>query len=175
MTSKVSLTRLYELMDYDQNTGYFTRKITTGSRAVAGHRAGTVRGLYRIIRIDGEDHYEHVLAWFYVTGVWPSTLVDHKSRNSLDNRFSNLRLATQAQNTANRSFTKNDTGFKGVHKARNGRFRAIITVRGRRINIGTFDTAAIAATHYDQKAIEVFGSFAATNQDLGLLQGIRNA
>lgn len=42
-------------------------------------------------------------------------LVDHKNRNTLDNRKQNLRPVTTAQNNANRAANKNSgSGFKGV-------------------------------------------------------------
>jgi len=39
----------------------------------------------------------------------------------------------------------------------------------KRIQIGNFPTAIEAARAYDAKAVELFGEFACTNNDLGLL------
>lgn len=91
--------------------------------------------------------------------------VDHKSLDTLDNRRGNLRLATQSLNNANRP-TKNASGFRGVHKTRNGTFRAIISDRSRgskNAGLGTFLTAEEAARAYDREAIRRFGSFARLN------------
>lgn len=44
-------------------------------------------------------------------------VVDHKSRNTLDNTRENLRIVDHSQNMANRGLTKaNKTGFKGVRQ-----------------------------------------------------------
>ena len=48
---------------------------------------------------------------------------------------------------------KNTTGFRGVHKIGN-RFRAKISISGKRHNVGMFGTAKEAAEAYDQAALQ---------------------
>lgn len=58
----------------------------------------------------------HRALWEIVNGKIPNGLtIDHKNRDSLDNRIENLRLATQEQQGANiLSPDKSATGYKGV-------------------------------------------------------------
>src|SRR5436853_1717981 len=44
----------------------------------------------------------------------PKILIDHIDRNTLDNRKSNLRIATTSQNAANSKSRKGSSIFKGV-------------------------------------------------------------
>lgn len=74
----------------------------------------------------------------------------------------NVRWATQSQNSANARST-NKTGYRGVDLLPSGRFRAGINVNGRKKSLGVFDTAAEAAKAYDERAVEMHGEFALTN------------
>lgn len=97
----------------------------------------------------------------YITG---HKYVDHKNGNLLDNRRENLRPANHSQNAANRRVpAHNRTGYKGVVETPNGRFTAQVFKEGRRYSPGTFDTKEEAALAYDDKAVKLFGEYAATN------------
>jgi hypothetical protein len=92
-------------------------------------------------------------------------LVDHKNRNGLDNRRSNLRLATHSQNHANRPApVHNTSGYKGVFRTRSGRWMARVTVDRIPKYLGLFDTAEEAAAVYNDAALEAWGEFALLNQ-----------
>ena len=92
-------------------------------------------------------------------------IVDHKSRDKLDNRWSNLRYATRGQNAANSKDRKGTSKFKGVcwHK-RIGKWHAQITFRTNGImrvkSLGYFTKEIDAAKAYQQAAIAWFGEFA---------------
>ena len=92
-------------------------------------------------------------------------LCDHKNHNGLDNRRSNLRLCTHAQNQQNRRpLTGCSSKYKGVCWNRDKKkWQADITVKGWHIFIGYFDYEADAAIAYDDRAIEYFGEFAWLN------------
>lgn len=74
----------------------------------------------------------------------------------------NVRWATPRQNSANTRST-NSTGVRGVDLLPSGRFRASICFEGKKKSLGVYDTAKQAGAAYDEKAIELFGEFALTN------------
>lgn len=93
----------------------------------------------------------------------PGETVDHINHNPLDNRRSNLRIATPAQNTANRRPVAGYTSrFHGVHRVQAG-WAAFISADRRRKNLGTFDTEEMAARVRDAAAIKMHGEFATLN------------
>jgi len=89
-----------------------------------------------------------------------ASLVDHIDRDRLNNRRSNLRLATRQGNSAN-SRTKRFLP-KGVYR-KYLKYRAMITVNYKSIGLGSFATVEEAAIAYDRAAKHHFGEFARTN------------
>lgn len=139
--------RLKLLVSYDKDTGLFTHikkrnGVTVGKIAGSSDPNGYIR-----IALDGRDYFAHRLAWFYMMGEWPPFQIDHVNRVTSDNRFCNLRLATNAENHQNCGMPKNNSsGFIGVdfHKPKN-KWRATIKVNGKGKHIGYFDTKEAAA------------------------------
>lgn len=95
--------------------------------------------------------------------------IDHINGNKLDNRRSNLRICSRADNSHNIGphLSRNKSGFKGVSK-RNNKWRAGIYTKGRSFHLGYFHTAKEAAKVYDQKAQELWGEFAWLNFPKGV-------
>lgn len=89
-------------------------------------------------------------------------LVGAKNGNKLDCRLKNLEWETRSTLSRRRSPTSK-TGFRGVYFD-NKRFRAIITINGKTMHIGMFDTAEEAARAYNKKALEVLGENANLNK-----------
>lgn len=92
-------------------------------------------------------------------------LVDHKDGDPLNNRRENLRIATSAENSYNKSPSKSGTSkYLGVSWD-NERGKWISQIGQYRVNyfIGRFDTEEKAARAYDKKARELFGDFANLN------------
>lgn len=90
--------------------------------------------------------------------------VDHINGNGLDNRRSNLRLATSSQNKHNTGPRKNSTsGFKGVtwDKA-NSKWQAQITLHGKVKKLGRFPTPEEAYEAYCKASGELHGEFGRT-------------
>lgn len=85
---------------------------------------------------------------------------DHLNLITLDNREVNLRPATQRQNSTHRGIrSDNSSGHVGV-QARGKKWRARITVDGRLINLGTFNTKGEAIAAYRKAAEKHHGEFA---------------
>jgi hypothetical protein len=97
----------------------------------------------------------------------PGEMYDHKDRNPLNNRKSNLREATYQQNSFNRSKMINgESDFVGVGYNRAARrYRARIMFGGKRLFLGYFKLEIDAARAYNKKAIELFKEFANLNKD----------
>lgn len=160
--SDITVERLREVLDYDQETGVFAWKISTSNSVKIGDVAGSINGDgYRKIKLDGREYQAHRLAWIYVTGEWPKEFIDHINSTRLDNRFSNLREATHAENRRNvGKQTNNSSGFKGVcwHN-QTQRWQAQIAVNGRNKYLGLFDTPEAAHAAYRVAAEKLHGEF----------------
>ncbi|ARP90310.1 hypothetical protein CAL14_08440 [Bordetella genomosp. 9] len=161
-TLTLTLSRLREVLAYDPGTGLFTWVSRSSSRSPAGNTAGCLApNGYVQIRIDGVLYQAHRLAWFYVTGEWPTSLLDHIDLNRANNRWTNLRTASPSQNSANSPMRRhNSTGFKGVTLNRKvGKYRARITVEHREHHLGFFDTASQAYEAYRNASLKFHGEF----------------
>lgn len=92
--------------------------------------------------------------------------VDHINNDRLDNRKSNLRLATRAENARNVSRGKSNTsGYKGVHHIKGlNSYRAVIWVDNKRIHLGYFKDIKDAAQAYNEAAEKYHGDYAKRNQ-----------
>lgn len=91
--------------------------------------------------------------------------VDHINHNTLDNRKSNLRLCTLAENNRNHRMARNNrSGYIGVAWAQSHKkWKAYIHYMGKIVNIGFYDDILEAARAHDRKAIELHGEFASLN------------
>jgi len=93
-------------------------------------------------------------------------LVDHDNHNGLDDRRSNLRVVTHAENQQNarKTISKTTSKYKGVDFVKStGLWRARITVEGKRLFLGSFDNELDAARAYDEAAKFHFKEFACLN------------
>jgi hypothetical protein len=95
----------------------------------------------------------------------PRGLIDHIDGNPLNNKRSNLRICTCAQNLHNRGKTRlNTSGYKGVSwDVLNKKWQVNIGVGGIRYKIGRFVTKEDAALAYNEAAIAMHGEFAMLN------------
>src|SRR3990167_502602 len=96
-------------------------------------------------------------------------VVDHRDGDGLNNRRSNLRVATPTQNLRNARKMRTINGgstsssFKGVYRISDRQFKVTITVDGSQVYGGRFKTELEAARRYDELARKYFGEFARVN------------
>lgn len=151
--------RVLEALAYDPETGVFTWLQRTSTKVHIGDEAGglTSDG-YRRIKLDGGWIKSHILAWFYVTGRWPTYEIDHINGLPLDNRFANLRDEPHSVNMRNMVAPNRNstTGFRGVSPS-NGRWLARIKVHGRQHHLGVFSTPEEAHAAYLRAKAEHHG------------------
>lgn len=150
---------LKRLLSYDPETGLFIRLIGTSGNAAAGRRAGNINLLAGCVEISvgGRRYKAHRLAWLYMTGSFPSDVIDHIDGNPANNRWDNLRSVTQRENLMNRQIrSDNKSGVQGVIWAkREKKWRAEIKIKGKSKYLGLFSDIKEAAAARKKAEIEL--------------------
>lgn len=139
--SDIDFSFLKKYLQYDGNTGKFIWVKSPARVVKVGMLAGHVRlDGYISIQIKGRLYFAHRLAWLLTHGEWPKDQIDHINGNRADNRISNLREATRAQNGQNRRPNKgSETGVVGVTWSRKyGKWIARIMSNKKAISLGSF-------------------------------------
>jgi len=157
--------RLRSLLLYDPETGYFCWRITKANKN-AGELAGCIAPSgYVFIGIDGRIYRAHRLVWLYLHGVWPENQMDHVNLDRSDNRIANLRLASSAQNKANRrKDCRNRSGLKGAYWDRERQnWSSFIKTGGKSRFLGRHASKEAAHAAYVAAANDLFGEFARTS------------
>lgn len=174
---------IVDYFDYNPETGILTwkKKTSSASRIKIGQKAGTktsagghskaLKYVFIHISFKGIRYLAHRVAYFIYHGVDPKEKqVDHIDGNPLNNKITNLRLATGSQNQFNRSSQKNNkSGVVGVHwdKLRK-KWRAYITARGERIYFGYFTDIAEAKAARIAAEKKYFGEYRNDCNEKGL-------
>jgi len=150
-------------LSYDPFTGVGTWLTFRASNAQKGAFAGSLkRNGYVYINYKTKLYRAHRLFWFLQTGHDPSGLtIDHIDGNKSNNKFLNLRLATQSQqiwNTTRRC--DNSSGHKGVHFCKKRqKYRAYIKINKKQLCLGYYKTFKEAVAARQAKELELFGEF----------------
>jgi len=142
---------LLEELLYDKELGKFFWK-NKQRNAKQWSEAGSFNDRwYKRIGIKNKYYYVHRLVWLCETGSFPIGIIDHKNRDKTDNRFSNLRVVSFAENAQNivNPHGKSKSGLRGVdYDERYKKYRVRIIVDGRTILIGFFDDSESARLAY---------------------------
>lgn len=135
----------FDLSDYDLIKDYCWSERVTAS------------GYHRVTAyISNEKRYRPLHHLIFEPGA------DHIDRNPMNNRRSNLRRATQAENSCNAGVYKNNTsGVTGVSwSKKTQKWRVYITKDGKTYRFGSFKSFDDAVKMRLQKEKELFGEFA---------------
>jgi hypothetical protein len=137
----IDVAELQRILHYDPETGLFTWRRVWGSNARPKDRpAGRPTQRYWQISINYRRYQAHRLAFLYMTGEWPVGEIDHIDRDGFNNRWSNLRLVTHAENMRNKLASAGSVIYIPSRK----RWRARIGRDGRRVYLGDFETEEAA-------------------------------
>lgn len=149
-------------------------KLTTGEQSLVDDdifdfvnqwswRKGSGYSVQRGERINGK--FRTVYLHRVIMNAQKGLEVDHINGNVLDNRVSNLRVCTHAQNMANyRPGKSSASGFRGVHQRKPGeKWTAHVSVQEKAVHLGNFDSPHQAAMAYDLWAKDIYGDFAKLN------------
>lgn len=159
---EITQEELKRYISYDPDTGVFTRLATVnGKRRGIGKPCGTFNKAtgYVELCVAGGKVYGHRAAWIYMHGHIPEGVrIDHRSGDRADNRISNLREATHADNLRNcKVRTDNTSGVKGVYFDKS---RGLWAASVGRKHVGRFSTLEEAAAARRLAAERSFGEFA---------------
>lgn len=175
-TAKLTPDYLRSLFDYNPDTGKFLWRERPLSHFVSkrgcstwnAHHAGAEAFItkssngYLMASVDKRRIKAHRAAWAIHHNELTDQIIDHINGDPLDNRITNLRLASPADNSRNQRIRRdNKTGLKGVyfHRAA-GKYGAQIAVNGKPKHLGLFDTPEAAHESYCKAAKEMHGAFA---------------
>jgi len=166
---------LRECFDYDPKTGILTWRTRPShhfkqtvrnphkiwNAQFPGREAGkTSTDGHRIVGIENRYYKVARIVFKLMTGREPHH-IDHRDRNPLNNRWNNLRAATQNQNCANTGVrSHNKIRLKGVYQLPGGTYRAKISINKKSIHLGCFPTAEEAHAAYLVAAQAQWGEFA---------------
>lgn len=131
------------------------------------HRWSPHRGKYTMYASSSRG----VLMHRFILDARKGELIDHADRNGLNNCKANLRSCGHSENQQNRRMDRRNTsGYKGVSWRKDHNiWVAYISQNGRRFSLGEFADPLKAARAYDRAALKMFGKYALTNEELGLL------
>lgn len=142
---------LKKLLWYDQSTGRFRTRVDLGTRHPPWSLIGSRKNRqYEVVGLLGRQYRTHRLAWFYVHGVWPTGVVDHRDRDPHNNRIENLRDVPRVVNNQNQkpAGRRSRSKLLGVRPTPTGRFAAKIVANGVVHCLGTFDNPEAAHEVY---------------------------
>lgn len=115
---KPTYARIREVLHYDPETGECHWLVDIAKNHKAGSRVGhRQKDGYWVVGLDRGGPYKLAqIIWLYMTGAWPTHIVDHHDGDNGNNKWSNLREATFRQSAQNRSKNSlNTSGHKNVH------------------------------------------------------------
>lgn len=113
---------------------------------------------YAVVRFKNQLYKSHRIIWMLVTGNDPGIMeIDHIDRDTSNNAWQNLRLATSEEQALNRKVRRDSTtGLRGVINT-GTRYQAKIQRNGVRRHLGTFDFPCEASNAYLEAVTQLSG------------------
>ena len=146
-------------LHYNEDNGlFYWKSAKPRSKYSIGDIAGCINknNGYVQIRINQKTYLAHRLAFAFKNGYFPKE-VDHKNHNRADNRISNLRPSTRAENSRNLKNYRKDREF-AISIQSNGKFRVRPRFNGKNYHLGMFnnieDAIAIRNKFYQEKGFK---------------------
>jgi len=157
---KISIKKLNNTFRYDSKTGLLWRRHPYHKKEMDTPAGWKSPKGHIIVCVFGTNFKAHRIVWAMQTGRWPTKQVDHKNRNGSDNRWHNLRLASNGQNRSNSKTGRNSrSGFKCVTVTPSNKFVAYFKKKNTRVHLGTFLTPQEAHAAYVTAAAKQYGEF----------------
>ena len=161
---------LREALDYNPDTGIVIWKKPTSNCVKVGREAGGYRSLLwcstvRVERSIGFQGHKYLLSriiYFMYHGIDPSEFtIDHIDGTPLNNKISNLRLATIRQNSFNKKLQiNNKSGVRGVYfRNDTNKWTVSIHLSGKKIALGCYQTKEDAIKARKEAEIKYYGKF----------------
>jgi hypothetical protein len=122
-------------------------------------------GYYKLtLYKDGDVYTKNIhklVAEAFIANPYNKQFVDHINNNKLDNKVRNLRYVTNQENQMNSKLSsKNTSNYKGVlFDKQINKYKAYITINGKRKHLGCFDKIGDAVNARVKKAEELFGEY----------------
>lgn len=165
---------LRQLFNYDQLTGemtwgfvpYYIRRVKVGDQFGCPARRH-LDGLpsHFIASLNGHHKPLTHFIWCYVYGLYPTNtqVIDHIDRNPFNNSLSNLRLASQQENTANQGDkvfkAKERQRLRGVERLKTGKYISKCMCKGIRYQGEIRDTQEEAHQDYVELHKKLHGQY----------------
>jgi hypothetical protein len=164
----IDLELMRKMFFYPPPTGELYWLKDRSNKIKALDEAGSSNGRYRVVFCNGKIYSAHriIYSMRHNVELSPDIQIDHINGDRSDNRISNLRMATNAQNQCNTKISsRNKSGYRGVFwvKVRK-KWLAKIGLNKKKIHLGYFNNKEEAALAYNKKALELFGEFAYLNK-----------
>ena len=166
---------LHKCFSYDSNTGRLTwrerpREHFKGgagwhnfNNQFANKIAGVQKndGRYEI-KLDGKSFKAARIVWAMQTNTAIFGAIDHIDGNPANDRLSNLRVVSAAQNARNRSnLSNNSSGIRGVTwHVPSSKWWARVTFNNKTISLGLYSSISDAAKIVIETKQKLYGSFA---------------
>ena len=110
------------------------------------------------------DELDSTLLYRYIMNAPKDMNIDHRDGNELNNRKSNLRICTQADNNKNLGMKKtNKSGYKGViwyHYHNTNKWHSYIKLNKKIISLGYYEKLEDAVNARNKGEIKYFGEYA---------------